>query len=397
MKKTTKTGLSIGAGIEQLAGIKKAKFLGHRVIAIDMNEASIGFQDADEKIILSIHQQDRVAEIAKKYKIDYIIPVPIGRWLTTTGFINSKLNLKGISYSAALLCANKEAFNKKLKNHISLAQQFPFDSISDLLKDKKTISWKNPYVIKPKFGSGSRGIKVVYSLEDAINFINESPNIFKDGILLESFLAGKNYGLDGVIIDHKFHLILLREKTVTPLPYRVETGYLARFDYHAEVLKAVQDTIQRCVEVMGLNNCLVHADLIINEHQVNIIEISGRPSGLFISSKLVKIATSLDFIQEGIKLVAGEEYSFNLQNKTPSFLGYFSFNKTIEFLKKLPSEKDLAAIEGLISYQCNLQVGQFVPVCKNIGDFIHRGHFVIQGENKNDLLKNINNLYSLFE
>lgn len=38
--------------------------------------------------------------------------------------------------------------------------------------------------------------------------------------MIEEFIDGIEYGLDAVVIDRKYHHILIREKQITPLPYR---------------------------------------------------------------------------------------------------------------------------------------------------------------------------------
>ena len=45
-----------------------------------------------------------------------ILPVPIGRYLITTGSINDYYKLDGVSYKAADLCTDKLLFHKKLRN-----------------------------------------------------------------------------------------------------------------------------------------------------------------------------------------------------------------------------------------------------------------------------------------
>ena len=93
-----KTGVVIGASKDSIHTIQKAKEQGIFVIALDGNPNAEGFKYADKSIIVDISNKQAVDDVIAKIDIDFTIPIPIGRYLSTTGWVNDKYNLKGVDY-----------------------------------------------------------------------------------------------------------------------------------------------------------------------------------------------------------------------------------------------------------------------------------------------------------
>jgi hypothetical protein len=126
------TVLSIGAGIEQLPSIRIAQALGLSVIACDGDTLAPGKDVCDRFFPIDIKDEQAVIDLAKNTHIAFILPSPIGRYITTVGAVNDALGLKGISRQSALYCADKYLFHQKLKDHIPLAQQFLVTSTEEI-------------------------------------------------------------------------------------------------------------------------------------------------------------------------------------------------------------------------------------------------------------------------
>ena len=104
----------IGASSESVYAIKKAQELGLFVVALDGDKNAPGLKYADEAQVVDIRDNEKVAALLDQNRPDVILPVPIGRYLITTGAMNDRYGLKGVSYSSADLCTDKFAFHKTL-------------------------------------------------------------------------------------------------------------------------------------------------------------------------------------------------------------------------------------------------------------------------------------------
>lgn len=112
-----KVALVIGASSESVFAINEAKKAGLKVVAFDGNKDAIGLKLADVSYVVDIRDPKNIIEkLIGGYEPITILPVPIGRYLITTGSINDYYKLDGVSYKAADLCTDKLLFHKKLRN-----------------------------------------------------------------------------------------------------------------------------------------------------------------------------------------------------------------------------------------------------------------------------------------
>ena len=127
MKEKGSLLLWIGAGKESVFGIKEAQKAGYYVIAFDGNENAEGLKYADEKYVEDIKQTKSIINKLADRKPEVVIPVPIGRYLTTTGIINDYYHLKGCSKLSCNLCTDKYLF------HIKTSKNKLRDAICNLI------------------------------------------------------------------------------------------------------------------------------------------------------------------------------------------------------------------------------------------------------------------------
>jgi len=246
--------------------------LGLRVIAIDANPAAPGLSLADQGLVIDIAHEETVIKVAERGNVSLVIPAPIGRYLTTVGAVNDALGLRGITRQAAVNCVDKAAFhNLLLKAHLERPRQVIARGRDSLLCaiDRLDV----PFVLKPRFGSGGRGVIVVQSKEEIEKAVDEHlhEGAGEFDSLIEEVVNGHVIGLDGAVIDSCFVLTLMREKILTPTPYRVEIGYLAPARLGKSLCEAIDRTVGKCAKLLGLSNCLVHADLIVRSDGLPVV------------------------------------------------------------------------------------------------------------------------------
>jgi len=79
-------------------------------------------------------------------------------------------------------------------------------------------SWTYPVVVKPRRGSGSRGVVIVDSAAD-LAALDRSPSFTEQGLIVQEFLPGEEYSVD-VLADAAGHVIA----SVPRLRARVDSG-----------------------------------------------------------------------------------------------------------------------------------------------------------------------------
>lgn len=390
----------IGASSESIYTIQKARELGLYVIALDGNPEAPGLNAADASFVVDIRDPEKVFEILDKNKPDVVLPVPIGRYLTTTGAVNDKYGLVGVSADAAEICTDKYEFHKVLNEKgLRNAELYLLPAGSDV-PDASELNDVYPVVVKPRFGSGSRGVEVFNTpaeLEE--NFLKNQP--YDEDYCIESCVPGPEYGVDGVFTEGKFTLILLRGKKNTPPPYRECVGYYSvrRTDDNKEFYDRVEHLMQKVGEAIGFKDTLIHADIIKDSNNNPfIIETSARPSGHNLHNLFTPMASGVDEVTEFIKYAVPalkKSYSFEPQTAGNMVIRYFDFENVR--VNKVPDEKELYKKYPLKAWQCNLKKGMFLGKVTNGASIMGRGYYVLEAATHFELDGYCDDIKSEFE
>ena len=382
----------IGASTESLHTIRKAKELGQTVIALDGNPEAAGLSFADEKVVIDISDEEQTIEALMDKQIDFVLTPPIGRVLTTVGAVNDALKLPGISKEAAILCTDKYLFHQCL-------QEGNLRDCHCYLAGKEQGELTYPAILKPRFGSGSRGIyflKNEVDLEQALRTIGD-----QEDYILEEAVPGVEYGVDGVMDGTKFELVLLRKKLLTPPPARQAVGYLSIVPtQEPELVNRVQDYLNRVTSAMGLQNCLFHADLMVKEDAIFVIELSARPSGHNLHNLFTPLVSGVDMASEYIKCRIGQPYCFEPEAIRKMMIRYFDLTGEINAIPTACEVEEYLAIHNstvkLIQWQCNINIGDRLEQVTTGHSIMGRGYFIVAGSKEEDLLRGGEEILELF-
>ena len=149
-----------------------------------------------------------------------------------------------------------------------------------------------PCVVKPLGLAASRGVIRVDTgdhLRDAVQRIGqllETPAVRMmqgDGegaVLVESFIPGREYALEGVMHHGRLQALALFDKP-DPLdgPFFEETIYVTPSRLDLETQRQIRDTTENAVHALGLHHGPIHAEMRVNEGDVWMLEVAARPIG----------------------------------------------------------------------------------------------------------------------
>lgn len=383
----------IGASNEAIPMIKTVHDLGIYVIGMDGNADAEGLKYVDEAIITDLKDKENVANILKQKNISFVLPVPIGSILTTTGFVNDALGLKGIGFHAAVNCADKYKFHQLLHNK-SLR-----NIECKLLKEyTKYTNIKFPKIIKPRFGSGSKSVRVLKKLDDLHIFLAENKSNDCEYIL-EDIIDGEEYGLDAIVIKNTIGIRLLRKKKNTPLPFRQSLGYITVStvvnDDNKKLYSRVQAYMQDVINALNISDCVMHADIIVKDNNVCVIEMAGRPSGHYIHKELFKYATGGNIIEDFVKYCLEDTIKI-FDNKIKLVAESFFDFENVK-ISSVPNEDLVMNNTNILSYYCTIKPGDYMMKIVDGHSVASRGYFIVQGDNEKEITDNIIKIKALFK
>jgi biotin carboxylase len=149
-----------------------------------------------------------------------------------------------------------------------------------------------PVVVKPAVLSGSRGVirantmaeclaavERVRRLLDAVD-VRELRDPAADDIIIESYIPGREYALEGVLDGGVLQTLAIFDKP-DPLegPFFEETIYVTPSRADAATQVAIREAIADAARALGLRHGPVHAECRVNDQGVYVLEVAARPIG----------------------------------------------------------------------------------------------------------------------
>jgi hypothetical protein len=149
-----------------------------------------------------------------------------------------------------------------------------------------------PAVVKPTVLSGSRGVMRVDTASEFVlaferlDRLLDAPDIramkdaAADDVLVETFIPGREFALEGVLERGQLHPLAIFDKP-DPLdgPFFEETIYVTPSRASAAVQAEIVEVIGRAAAALGLWHGPVHAECRVNDRGVYVLEIAARPIG----------------------------------------------------------------------------------------------------------------------
>lgn len=393
----------IGAGSEALHTIQKAHEYGLTVTALDGNPEAEGLKAADRALVVDISDERAVISAVGKEKPDFLLTAPIGRYLTATGAVNDALNLPGIGKKEAVLCTDKLQFHQKLQNGklrncrcYGVGKNRDETEAAEIYQklEEGSLPLSFPAVLKPRFGSGSRNIHMTENREELQDALKKAG---EESCVLEECISGKEYGVDGAVVENEFQMVLLREKENTPPPVRQAVAYFSVLPADA-VYGQVFEYMQQIISSLGLKECLLHADIIEGETGLFVIELSARPSGHNLHNLFTPLCTGVDMAEEYIRYRMGKEYCFRPKETKSMMIHYFDMEGEV---KQIPGEERVREIlktgkTTLGRWECHICTGEVLGPVLDGHSIMGRGYFILEGADKEELLHQSEMIKCLF-
>lgn len=378
----------VGAGEEALHTIRKAQEYGLKVLALDGNPGAAGLRQADRYLVVDISDEEAVLRSLEGAEVDFLLTAPIGRYLTTTGAVNDALGLPGISREMAAVCTDKFRFHQRLLEK-GLRRRCCFAVEGEKITAAGGEGWAlseaagrfgesgeltYPAILKPRYGSGSRGIHMISRPDQLVKALAE---VSGEPYVLEECVAGQEYGVDGAVTGEGFQMILLRRKENTPPPARQAVGYFSVLpgeEFHAQAAQYME----KVVACLGLKECLIHADLIHSEKGPFVIELSARPSGHKLHNLFTPLCTGVDMAEEYIRYRMGLPYRFRPRAARSMLIHYFDMEGVV---RHVPCREEVQKVlkARLVEWECHIGKGEKLEPVSDGHSLMGRGYFLLEG------------------
>lgn len=308
-----------GLGEEQLPGIKiLSKHF--KVIGFDIKKKTISKKYCYK--IYNTFNKHKILKICKFRKIKHLFSFCTDFPLTTIGWLNEKLSLKGIKYKAAKLGSDKAYFNNfLLKNKINNCK-FKIEEISNIFK--KTKNFKKKYIFKPLTQSASRGV----FLEKKIYLIKNNLKKFKKfylekKLIIEEYLGDNIYAVDCWIYKKNFLYPILTRKFKNKKIYLSDDRLIFNYQ-NSKILKMSLLTLRNICDKGELDNLPIHFEFIFKNNKIYPIDFALRGAGSTIYNTLISNALNFSAAKMQILIQLGKKLPKLKISKKVIFLKFIS-------------------------------------------------------------------------
>lgn len=378
MKSGKKAVLVFGCGELQKSIIGRAHKMGLYVVGIDPCEDAFCKEDVDAFEVVGGQDFEGTCAVVAKHGIDAIVTAATDKPLVMMARIAEKYGFPFFSVDTAKWSTDKFQMKQRfLEGGVPCAKGRLVKSIEE------TDDLVFPVIVKPRDNSGSRGVKLCRSKEELDASMREAFEVSKlDTVLVEEFIEGQEYSIEGLHHDGKDEVIQFTEKKTTEFPYNVELGHIQPANISEENKQKIREIVAKIGKALKFENCPSHTELKINDRGIFVIETSPRLGGDYITSTLVPLSTGVNLEDELLIISLGESTSPVLQNIQYSGVRFFAFEQG-NVIKHVPDIRFVKAWPHVVDFSFNLAEGQTV---NRITSSLNRyGHLTLIAGNRESI------------
>lgn len=346
----------LGAGAGQMPFINICKRKGAYVIVVSPEGEYPGIKAADRFYECDTREKEQILQIGRKEQIDAVTTDQTDVSVPSAAYVAEQMGLKGIGYQTSLLFTDKYKMYCAAKSagvHVP-----PFaraESFGQAAKQLRRIG--TPAVIKPCDSSGSRGVHRIDRVEQLEEYFEDSIRYSgTHAVVIEAFIQGREYLVDGFALDGKYRNLDLGikeyfEKEGTYISKMCMFSSAALIDHPVE--RQVLRTNQMLVQGLGLDFGITHGEYIYSKEdgRVYLVEIAARGGGVYLSSDLTPKACGihtnemlLDYLLDG---TVTDLDTLRLERKVSAWRCFACKEGVVKYIRNLEQVQKMEGVDRI--------------------------------------------------
>ncbi len=305
-----KTALVLGGTVPHIELIHQLQERGYHVVLVDYLDDSPARPHADEHVQESTLDLDAVLKIAQERDAGLVISSAIDQANITCCYVAEKLGLPHpYSYETSLDVTHKDRMKRiMVEGGVPTAPFIGADDIDSFAESGIGF----PCVVKPTNSNGSKGVRVVNSMDELNEYLPLAKEASRTGeAIVETFVSGVEVSSYFYVQDGKAYLVGTCQKSnYTSYTKDAVRQYESAF-YPAQLADGGQDNLvdaaNRIAEAFGLVNTPLFLQAIVDdEGNVFVLEFAPRLGG-GMCFRSIPLLSGFDYIASSIASFLGEK------------------------------------------------------------------------------------------
>ena len=374
-----KSILIFGVGELQRSIIRRSKLKGLFTIGIDPCADAVCKDEVDAFEIVGGQDFEGTCAVVEKYGVDAIVTAATDKPLVMMARVAEKYGFPFYSIETAQWSTDKYQMKQRF-----LEGGVPCARGRLIAKVEEADNLYYPLIVKPRDNSGSRGVKLCRNKEELQEAMQEALQYSHlDTVLVEEYIEGQEYSIEGLHYDGKSEVIQFTEKTTTEFPYNVELAHKQPANLTEEQKNDIRELVSKIADCMHFENCPSHTELKINERGIFVIETSPRLGGDYITSTLVPLSTGINMEDQLLNIALGEKVDTQT-GRVEKASGVCFFCLPEGVVRRIdPKINEVATWPGVYGFELKLKEGDKVNQITSSLD--RYGEFVVEGNTYNEI------------
>ena len=375
---SNKSVLVFGCGELQQSIIGRARKMGLFVVGIDPCANAFCKDEVDAFELVGGRDFEGTCAVVEKYGINAIVTAATDKPLVMMARIAEKYGFPFFSVDTARWSTDKFQMKQRfLEGGVPCAKGHLVKSVEE------TSEMVLPVIVKPRDNSGSRGVKLCRTKEELSSSISEALEYSKlDSVLVEEFIEGPEYSIEGLHIDGRSEVIQFTEKKTTEFPYNVELGHIQPASLSESDKQQIREIVARIGRALRFENCPSHTELKISSRGIFIIETSPRLGGDYITSTLTPLSSGVNLEDELLRIALGEKIDPTPGARQFAGVRFFAFDEG-ETIRHTPDPAYIKSWPQVVDFSFKLKAGDRV---NRITSSLNRyGHLTLVSEDRQTL------------
>lgn len=374
--------LVLAGGFPQIALLNELKSRGIYTVLADYYPNPVAKQYADDFYQVSTLDTEKITEVAKREKVDFLITACTDQALLTVAKVSETLDLPCyIDYQTALNVTNKQYMKKVFSAHKIPTAAF---AVMGEFDEEKIKDMSFPLIVKPVDCNSSKGVKKATNKGELTSAFEAAVKLSRtDTAIVEEYIEGEELSADVYIENGVAHLLSVSslDKIGNNDKFVIFRGFYSEKKTE-EVRELITRIAQKIADAFNLKNSPMLIQLIYDGKNAYVLEFSARTGG-GVKYYFIKKVSGFDVISAVIDLTLGKKPSVNIAKPENKYIANEFIYCSPGVFRELEGFDELKN-EGIISEYCLFKrEGAVFDSIENSGDRI--AGFTVQADTMDEL------------